>query len=140
LSTLIHSVSDYTVDGINGTMVGDCHCDAFFVKYCDIMPTLSGGKDYNTGDYFLTMLLAKSPPRLVHLDKSMTGGGRLISVAISPGTKDRALGLISGHIDILYDVFEYVSNRLDGWNQGGGRYAGGIFVRRITGTQILCAR
>jgi hypothetical protein len=44
-STLTHSVSDYTVDGIDGTMVGNCHRDAFVVLYRDIMPTSSGGKD-----------------------------------------------------------------------------------------------
>ena len=66
-STLTHSVSDYTVDGIDGTMVGDCHRDATVVVYRDIMLTLPGGKDYNTGDLLSTMLLAKSPPRLVHI-------------------------------------------------------------------------
>lgn len=134
-----HDDSNYTVEDINGTTVGDCHRDTFVVMctsrsiivYRDTIPTSSGCEDYDNGASSSTTLLSKSPPQFVHLNESTTGGGRLISAAISPGTNDMALGRISGQIDILHDVFEYVSDRLDGRNQGGSRYAGGIVRRTL---------
>ena len=58
-----------------------------------------------------------SRSRLIYLDESTSGGGPLISAAISPDSKDLALGRSSGHINILYNVFDYVSNCLDGGDE-----------------------
>ncbi|KAL7536229.1 hypothetical protein ACHAXR_007008 [Thalassiosira sp. AJA248-18] len=79
---------------------------------------------------------------LVHLTKSMKSSqyyskdqSAFSSMAISPGTKDLALGRANGHIEVLDDLFENVANYLDQLGKNSSeekslQHPGEVTVRR----------